>query len=209
MENETSLEDAIETALSVEDYPPDSDDVSDENEDEEWKAQVLMLMTEFPSMTQNQISTSLEPLEIRLQAMQDQISSLSSVSAEGQATLKSLLETQQSKMELTRDQLIPTQPPQVQVELVPLLAASTQGAVAVGVEGHFPMSAVASGSRRSERRQWEERRGSGRLRWAGVERRRITDRRDIQFELEPKRMVPNQELLNRGQTLRNEAQIGQ
>lgn len=37
----------------------------------------------------------------------------------------------------------------------------------------------------------------------------ITDRRDVQFELEPKRMVPNQELLNRGQTLRNEAQIGQ
>lgn len=38
---------------------------------------------------------------------------------------------------------------------------------------------------------------------------RVTDRRDVQFELEPKRMVPNQELLNRGQTLRNEAQIGQ
>lgn len=38
---------------------------------------------------------------------------------------------------------------------------------------------------------------------------RITDRREVQFELEPKRMVPNQELLNRGQTLRNEAQIGQ
>ncbi|MEK6261288.1 MAG: PEGA domain-containing protein [Planctomycetota bacterium] len=38
---------------------------------------------------------------------------------------------------------------------------------------------------------------------------RITDRRDVQFELEPKRMVPNQELLNRGQILRNEAQIGQ
>jgi len=38
---------------------------------------------------------------------------------------------------------------------------------------------------------------------------RVTDRRDVRFELEPKRMVPNQELLNRGQTLRNEAQIGQ
>ena len=38
---------------------------------------------------------------------------------------------------------------------------------------------------------------------------RVTDRRGVQFELEPKRMVPNQELLNRGQTLRNEAQIGQ
>ena len=68
--------------------------------------------------------------------------------------------------------------PSVQVQLVPLLAASTQGAIAVGVEGHFQMSAFASGSRRSERRYWEERRGSGRVRWAGVERRRITDRRD-------------------------------
>ena len=38
---------------------------------------------------------------------------------------------------------------------------------------------------------------------------RVTDRRSVQFELEPKRMVPNQELLNRGQSLRNEAQIGQ
>ena len=38
---------------------------------------------------------------------------------------------------------------------------------------------------------------------------RVTDRREVQFELDPKRMVPNQELLNRGQTLRNEAQIGQ
>lgn len=37
---------------------------------------------------------------------------------------------------------------------------------------------------------------------------RVTDRRSVQFELEPRRMVPNQELLNRGQTLRNEAQIG-
>jgi PEGA domain-containing protein len=38
---------------------------------------------------------------------------------------------------------------------------------------------------------------------------RITDRHSAQFDLEPKRMVPNQELLNRGQILRNEAQIGQ
>ncbi|MGH7497753.1 MAG: HEAT repeat domain-containing protein [Gemmatimonadales bacterium] len=67
--------------------------------------------------------------------------------------------------------------PRVQVELVPLLAASTQGAVAVGIEDHFQMSAIASGSRRSERRQWEDRRGSGRMRWDGIERRRITDRR--------------------------------
>jgi PEGA domain len=36
---------------------------------------------------------------------------------------------------------------------------------------------------------------------------RITDRRSVQFDLEPKRMVPNQELLNRGQALRNEAQF--
>ncbi len=38
---------------------------------------------------------------------------------------------------------------------------------------------------------------------------RVTDRRSVQFDMEPKRMVPNQELLNRGQSLRNEAQIGQ
>jgi hypothetical protein len=38
---------------------------------------------------------------------------------------------------------------------------------------------------------------------------RVTDRQSIQFELEPKQMVPNQELLNRGQSLRSEAQIGQ
>ncbi len=38
---------------------------------------------------------------------------------------------------------------------------------------------------------------------------RVTDRRSVQFEMEPKRIVPNQELLNRGQSLRNEAQIGQ
>ncbi len=38
---------------------------------------------------------------------------------------------------------------------------------------------------------------------------RVTDRRSVQIDLEPKRMVPNQELLNRGQTLRNEAQVGQ
>ena len=37
---------------------------------------------------------------------------------------------------------------------------------------------------------------------------RVTDRHSVQLELEPRRMVPNQELLNRGQTLRNEAQIG-
>ena len=36
---------------------------------------------------------------------------------------------------------------------------------------------------------------------------RVTDRRSVQFDLEPKRMVPNQELLNRGQALRNEAQL--
>lgn len=38
---------------------------------------------------------------------------------------------------------------------------------------------------------------------------RITDRREIHFDLEPKRMVPNQDLLNRGRSLRDEAQIGQ
>ena len=38
---------------------------------------------------------------------------------------------------------------------------------------------------------------------------RVTDRRSVQFEMQPKRMVPNEELLNRGKALRNEAQIGQ
>lgn len=38
---------------------------------------------------------------------------------------------------------------------------------------------------------------------------RVTDRQTASFNLEPRQMVPNQELLNRGQMLRNEAQIGQ
>ena len=38
---------------------------------------------------------------------------------------------------------------------------------------------------------------------------RVTDRHSVSFNLEPRQMVPNQELLNRGQMLRNEAQIGQ
>lgn len=37
---------------------------------------------------------------------------------------------------------------------------------------------------------------------------RVTDRRTASFDLQPKQMVPNQELLNRGQMLRSEAQIG-
>lgn len=35
----------------------------------------------------------------------------------------------------------------------------------------------------------------------------VTDRREVAFELEPKQIVPSQELLNRGQNLRNEAEI--
>jgi hypothetical protein len=38
---------------------------------------------------------------------------------------------------------------------------------------------------------------------------RVTDRRSVSVDLPPKLMVPNQELLNRGTDLRNEAQIGQ
>jgi hypothetical protein len=38
---------------------------------------------------------------------------------------------------------------------------------------------------------------------------RVTDRRNVSFDLEPKRMLPNQEILNRGQNLRNEAQLGE
>jgi len=37
---------------------------------------------------------------------------------------------------------------------------------------------------------------------------RVTDRHEFQFNLEPKRIVPDQEILNRGQQLRNESQIG-
>lgn len=36
---------------------------------------------------------------------------------------------------------------------------------------------------------------------------RVTDRQVATFDLQPRQMVPNQELLNRGQMLRNEAQI--
>jgi hypothetical protein len=38
---------------------------------------------------------------------------------------------------------------------------------------------------------------------------RITDRRSVSIDLPPKQLVPNQELLNRGTNLRNEAQIEQ
>lgn len=37
---------------------------------------------------------------------------------------------------------------------------------------------------------------------------RVTDRQTASFDLQPRQMVPNQELLNRGQMLRSEAQIG-
>ena len=36
---------------------------------------------------------------------------------------------------------------------------------------------------------------------------RVTDRQTVAFDLQPQQMVPNQELINRGQMLRNEAQI--
>lgn len=67
--------------------------------------------------------------------------------------------------------------PRVQVELVPLLAASGQGLAAVGVEDRFQVNTISSETRRGERRAWEERRETGRLRWAGSERRKTTDRR--------------------------------
>jgi len=38
---------------------------------------------------------------------------------------------------------------------------------------------------------------------------RVTDRQSVNVDLQPRLMVPNQELLNRGQELRGEAQIGQ
>lgn len=37
---------------------------------------------------------------------------------------------------------------------------------------------------------------------------RVTDRQTANFDLPPRQMVPNEELLNRGKMLRNEAQIG-
>lgn len=67
--------------------------------------------------------------------------------------------------------------PNVQVESVPLLAASAQGMAGAGIAGVFQMNTLVSEIRCIERRGWEERRGSGRMRWAGVERRRTTDRR--------------------------------
>ena len=66
--------------------------------------------------------------------------------------------------------------PMVQVELVPLLAASGQRVSANGSEPGFQVTAMSS-DRRGERRHWEERRGSTRRRWSAVERRRTPDRR--------------------------------
>ena len=52
--------------------------------------------------------------------------------------------------------------------------------------------------------------------WVGIEffadnflPRRVTDRQVFNFELKPKRMIPNEELLERGRQLRSESQIGQ
>jgi len=67
--------------------------------------------------------------------------------------------------------------PNVQVELVPLLAASGQAVSTFAAETGFQVTSPVSESRRSERRQWEERRGSGRRRWTGAERPRVNDRR--------------------------------
>jgi HEAT repeat protein len=53
------------------------------------------------------------------------------------------------------------------VEVQPGLAAATR----------LLMNTLASESRRGERRRWDERRGSGRMRWTGAERRKVTDRR--------------------------------
>lgn len=64
----------------------------------------------------------------------------------------------------------------VQVERLPLLAASGQRISADGVEPAFGMTAVSS-DRRGERRRWEERRSAPRRRWSAVERRRTPDRR--------------------------------
>jgi hypothetical protein len=65
----------------------------------------------------------------------------------------------------------------VQVELVPLLAASGQAVSLHGAESSFQVTSLASPDRHGERRRWEERRGAGRRRWSAVERRRTPDRR--------------------------------
>jgi hypothetical protein len=71
---------------------------------------------------------------------------------------------------------IPTTP-NVQVELVPLLAASGQAVLPLVAESGFRVTSLASENRHGERRHWEERRASGRKRWIGVERRKLNDRR--------------------------------
>jgi HEAT repeat protein len=67
--------------------------------------------------------------------------------------------------------------PNVQVELVPLLATSGQAVSMLSAEAGFPVTAVASEGRRGERRQSEPRRGSARRRWTGSELRGVADRR--------------------------------
>ena len=67
--------------------------------------------------------------------------------------------------------------PSVQVELEPLMAVSHQTVSVHGAESGFQVTSLASTDRHSERRQWEERRASGRRRWSAVERRRTPDRR--------------------------------
>ena len=65
----------------------------------------------------------------------------------------------------------------IQVESVPLLAASGQGMAGAGIGDQFEVTALSSEVRLAERRRWEERRQYPRMRWAGVERRKPSDRR--------------------------------
>ena len=67
--------------------------------------------------------------------------------------------------------------PRVQVELVRLLAASGQVMASIGAESEFESGSLPADGRRGERRHWDERRGSGRPRWIGAERRKVADRR--------------------------------
>ncbi len=67
--------------------------------------------------------------------------------------------------------------PNVQVELVPLLAASGQSVSTSGVESGFQVTSPSSDNRHGERRHWEERRGIGRVRWTSLSRRVVADRR--------------------------------
>ena len=67
--------------------------------------------------------------------------------------------------------------PMVRVDLLPVLAASTVAVAVAGTDSGFQVTtSYTPENRRSERRQWDDRR-AGRRRWTGPERRNAADRR--------------------------------